>query len=75
MGHFLPPGTTHEEEVWGRGGWTSEAGSSLGVTGAITGVPHFRSLWGRFLPDTEEGAISLLWCLASARTKTGSEGD
>lgn len=37
--------------------------------------PPLKEFMGGFLPDTEEGAISLLWCLASVRTKAGSEGD
>lgn len=37
--------------------------------------PPLKEFMGGFLPDTEEGAVFQLQCLASARTKTGSEGD
>lgn len=59
-------------------------GSSLGEAGTITSVSHLSCLlemgggmggYGVDFADTEEGAIPQHHCLASARTKTGSEGD
>lgn len=58
-------------------------GSSLGEAGTITSVSHLSCLLemggmegdGVDFADTKEGAIPQHHCLASARTKTGSEGD